>query len=67
MVVVAAEAAADARAVDAPAEAGPEARRDGGREERVDPAELRKLNQEAAKSGSNPFAVFFKEGEGKND
>ena len=42
-------------------------RRDGDREERVDPADLRKLNQEAAKSASNPFAAFFKDGEGKGD
>lgn len=37
------------------------------REERVDPADLRKLNQEAAKSGSNPFAAFFKDGDSKDN
>lgn len=35
-------------------------RRDGDEGERVNPADLKKLNQEAAKSGSNPFAAFFK-------
>jgi uncharacterized protein len=37
------------------------------REERVDPADIRKLNQEAAKNASNPFAAFFKDGAGKAD
>jgi protein Tex len=37
------------------------------REERVNPADLRKLNQEAAKSSSNPFAAFFKDGDEKAD
>jgi len=37
------------------------------REERVNPADLRRLNQEAAKSSSNPFAAFFKDGDEKAD